>query len=1162
MSLHWIFGGSGFGKSHYVYNEIMKQSVCNPSGKYIVIVPEQFTMQTQKDMVMLSKAKGIMNIDVLSFVRLAYRALAQTKALDKPLLADEGKGMIVRRILKEHAGEWKTFGNNINRSGFVEEIKSIVTEFVQYRMDDNKYENMLNSVRDKGILSSKIEDVGLVYKYYREYMEQRYISSEELLSILADYVPESGMIKGSVVCIDGFTGFTPVQYELLRELMKVCSDIYITVTIDSRSRTFGKARPDELFYMSRTYINKCMKIAAQTGVYVEEPVWAGNSENKAWRFASNPELGLLEANIFREKPAKGLSGINDRIKVYEAANPYEEVEYCVWQIGQLIRKEELRYRDIAIITGDTDTYSRLFKDEFEKVRIPYFTDSNRSVPDNPFVDMIMSLLALVKNDFDYHSVLSLLRNGIVRDYLGFDSRMTDELDCYLLASGVRGTKLWNEPWNNNKRSRTDIDTVNEIRQRTLHVFLETCNKLRAAVTVTDYCLALYEFITAHNMSGVLKNEADRYEAAGDYIRKKEYEQIYTIVMKLMEQMTELMGGDELTLREFTEIMKTGFDEAEVGVIPPGVDTVIVGDITRTRLKDIKVLFFAGVNDGIVPQSIQSGGFLSDMERELLAENGAELAPTLRERIFNDRFYIYLALTRPSDRLYISYCAKSCGGDRLQPSPVLDDIAELYSGGYRLESGFSHWSDESGIGNDGGKSEWIDGLRKYAAGNMDENESKGWLDLHRSIIGTPGAEGILDSAFYIGNVTPLTEELAKRLYGENIEGSVSRLELFASCAYAHFLRYGLLLDKRKEYGLEIPELGTIFHTIIEEFSKRLAYTKKSWYDVDESIIGEWTSQITERICNEFGHGIMNSDARNEYMKRRIERIAAATINNLSEQMRKGKFRAESYEIQFSDAGGNSVLAIALDNGSVMKLGGRIDRLDVCEDGNTVLYKVIDYKSGNKEFDLARLYHGITMQLIVYLEAARDIEGRSHPDKLIIPAGAFYYHIDDPVVDEEENDNENDINDKINREYRMRGPVNGDNNIPCYIDSNLGSIDGGVEAGTQSDVVNVKVGKNGAYLKSSEVYSGRQFEYMMKHAREKMREAGSGICGGRIDVTPYRLDKETPCKYCEFKSVCGFDTRLSGYRYRKLDSKDEKEIWKEWEELYGGKDELSSGTEESD
>lgn len=1162
MSLYWIFGGSGYGKSHYAYNEIMKQSERNPSGKYIVIVPEQFTMQTQKDMVMLSKAKGIMNIDVLSFVRLAYRVLGQTPALDKPLLEDEGKGMVIRRILKEHAGEWKTFGSNITRLGFVEEIKSAVTEFVQYRVDDDKLERMLDGVRDKGILSFKIRDIGLVYKYYREYMEERYISSEELLSILADYVPESDMVKGSVICIDGFTGFTPVQYELLGALMKACRDVYITVTIGSGSGTFGKTRADELFYMSRTYINKCMDIAKRTGTYVNDPVWAGNGDGGAWRFTDNKELGMLEANIFRDGVCGPLMETNGCIRVYEAVNPYEETEYCVWQIGRLIREEGLRYRDIAIITGDTETYSRLFRKEFEKAGIPYFSDSNRSVPDNPFVDMILSFLSLIINDYDYHSVMALLRNGIVRDYMGFTRDMADELDCYLLACGLRGHKLWEKEWNNNKRSRTDIEIVNRARQRMEDIFGKTGEELRAAGTAIDYCRILYGFISSWNMCGILKAEAERYGRMGDYISRKEYEQIYRIVMNLLEQMAGLMGDDELTLKEYAEIMKTGFNEASVGVIPPGADTVIVGDITRTRLKDIKVLFFAGVNDGIVPNSIKSGGFLSDAEREILFENGAELAPTLRERIFNERFYIYLALTRPSDRLYVSYCMKSCSGERLQRSPVIADIAGLYEKGLSVDKGYTFWSSESGLGNDLGKSRWIDGLRKYAAGLLDGEREQEWLDLHRNMAGNPDARGMLDSAFYMGGITPLTRELAGKLYGNDIEGSVSRLELYASCAYAHFLRYGLLLGKRKEYGLEVPEIGTIFHSIIEEFSKRLEHTKKGWEDVDGHIVNEWTKQITERICGEFGHGIMNGDFRSEYMKKRIERIAVTTIRNLSEQMKKGRFRAESYEVQFNDADGHGILDIPLDGGSVMKLRGRIDRLDICEDGKNLLYKVIDYKSGAKKFDLARLYHGITMQLIVYLDAAGSIEERNHPDKIIIPAGAFYYHIDDPVVDEEEDDDENDIKEKLNRQFMMHGPVNGDNNIPCYIDCSLGSIEGGIEAGAKSDVVNVKSGKNGDYLKSSQVYSGARFEYMIRHARDKMKEAGTGISSGVIDAAPYRLEQETPCTYCEFRPVCGFDTRLPGYRFRKLAEKSEEDIWKEWEKLYGEGNKFSSGAEEGD
>lgn len=1162
MSLHWVFGGSGYGKSHYVYNEIINRSESNPSGKYIVIVPEQFTMQTQKDMVMFSKAKGIMNIDVLSFVRLAYRVLEGTNALSKPLLEDEGKGMVIRRILKEHSSEWKTFGNNINRLGFIEEVKSIVTEFIQYRMDDDKLRDMRENAKGKYILESKIDDLWRVYRYYMEYMEERYISSEELLTLLAEHVPEADMIKDSIMCIDGFTGFTPVQYELLQELLKVCKDIYITVTISRDADPFGATRIDELFHMSKTYIAKCMKLALATNTDVAEPVWTGHG-NKPWRFGEHTELAMLESGIFRDRKAVPYPGKNEHVRVYKASSPYEEAEYCLWEIRRLVRDKGLRYRDIAIITGDVETYSRLFEDAFSKTGIPCFADSNRSVLDNSLIKLLLGILQVVKKDYDYQSVMTLLRNGIVRDRLGFMNEEVDQLDNYLLAGGIRGRRAWDNVWRSNKNSRTDIDIVNDTRVRFVELFGGCSDRLKNSKTVLDYCRALYDFMAEWRLDRVLLEMAEEYGEAGDFIRKKEYEQIYRVVINLIDQMTELMGEEELSLKEFTELVTTGLSEASVGVIPPGADTIIVGDMTRTRLKDIKVLFFVGLNDGIVPKTMTSGGFLSDMERELLYENGTELAPTLRERIFNERFYIYLALTKPSDMLYLSYSERDCGVNELQPSQILADINELYTDGCSIESGYSAWNTKGRVRNDFGKSWWIEGLRKYASDKLSAEEEEKWLAIHNYYTSEVSGEEneVLDSAFFTGEVTPLSKTVAGKLYGDEIEGSVSRLELYASCAYAHFLRYGLLLKDRKEYRLELPDIGTIFHKIIEEFGRRLEHVHKDWKDMDETTIAEWTGQITERVCNEFGYGIVTSDSRNEYMKSRIARIAGASISNLSEQMRKGKFRPESYEVMFSEEGKSDVFRVMLGNGQVMKLNGRIDRLDVCELEDKLLYKIIDYKSGHNRFNMAKLYYGLTMQLIVYLDAAKDIEKKAHPDKLIIPAGAFYYHIDDPVVDESPEDADEDIKARIRKEFRMNGPVNVDNNIPVYIDSGLGT-ENGIEAGKESDVVELKVSKNGTYTKSSMAYSNRQLDYMMEHVRKKMGEFGDGITEGNIDVNPYKFEDENCCSYCEFKAVCGFDARLDGYKYRKLADKPEEEIWKEWEKLHGKEDGISAGTEEGD
>ena len=1178
MSLHWIFGGSGFGKSHYAYNKIMQQAAADKMGKYIIIVPEQFTMQTQKDMVMMSENKGIMNIDVLSFVRLAYRVFEETDVLSKPLLEDEGKSMVIKRILREHASEWKTFGSNINRMGFVEEIKSIITEFVQYRVDDEKIDAMKEGTQGRKILSAKLEDLKLVYAYYRQYMEDRYISSEELLSILADYVPETAMLKDSVLCIDGFTGFTPVQYELLAELMKVCKDIYITVTISEDTDPFGKVRQDELFCMSKKYIAKCNEIALKCGVDIDT-VWTGrcamtthdetdesmptaraNTTSTGWRFINNPELALLEKSIFRNEASAGADTFekNEKIRVYEATDVTKEVEYCVWQINNLIRENGLRYRDIAVITADVETYARLFKTEFEKVGIPVFADNNRNILDNTFVSLLLAILALVKNDYDYQSVMTLLRNGIVRDYLGFENMETDALDTYLYGCGIRGRSMWNKMWNCNKKIQADIQIVNDTRTRVIEVFGAVTDKLKNAETVLDYWRILYDFMTEWNMSGIIKSEAERYETEGNPVVKKEYDQIYRIVINLIDQMIELMGDEKLDLREFTELVKLGFTEASVGVIPPGVDNIIVGDITRTRLKDIKVLFFVGVNEGSVPKTIKSGGFLSDMERELLAEGGAELAPTLRERIFNERFYIYLALTRPSDKLFISYCKKGAGAGELQPSSIIADIKELYGEDFVTDSGYGAWSLDAHLANDKGKTWWIEGLRKYAGTDKEEIDED-WLNLHNEKIKTEKNKDMLDSAFYKGEITPLTKDIAKKLYGEDISGSASRLELYASCAYAHFLRYGLKLEARKEYALEVPDMGTIFHKVIEEFSIRLEQKGKDWQDVTEEEITTWTGQIAEHACSEFGHGILNSDARNAYIKKRITRIAAATIENLSEQMKHGKFKAESYEVRFSSAD-EDTFTYDIDENAVLKLTGRMDRLDVYEDDEKVLYKVIDYKSGKPSFSLQKLYYGLNMQLVVYLMAAEGIEKKMHPDKLVIPAGTFYYYIDDPIVDEEMTDDETKIAAKLRKKHRMEGVANKDKHIPCYIDHNLGDVENGLTAGADSDVISAKVTSTGAFGANSSLYKTEQFDYMMAHTDDKIKEFGEGIINGNIAMEPYKLEKDTPCGYCEYKSICRFDARLSGNAYNKLENKEEIEIWDEWREKYGKEDRVSAGTEE--
>ena len=489
-------------------------------------------------------------------------------------------------------------------------------------------------------------------------MDKRYISAEEILELLTRYASESKLLQGSVICIDGFTGLTPVQYVLLGELLKVCRDVYITVTIDNKEDFMAASEQFELFYMSKTYINKVLKIARDNKVEIADIHQTGRGDRlMPWRWTQESELARLEHGLYRSSLADttDYEPLDDNVRsvyLYEAAGPYEEAEYIVWKIRQIIREDNLRYRDMAVVTGDMNLYGRLLHEELTRAGIPCFIDNNKSVLTNALVDMIRALLSACDGRYMQDSIISFLRNGLVRDYLGFEQENTDILENYLIASGIKGAKRWGKEWSSKRADEQTLQVVNEYRVRVNELLKPIIEELGKCKTVLDYSKTLYTFLADNNIQEAIDEKAAEYEQKGMSIEKKEYDQIYGIVIRLIDQMATLMGDEQVSLSDYRALLETGFSEASVGIIPPGIDCIMVGDIERTRLKDIKILFFAGVNDGIIPKAVKTGGFLSDIEREILLQQGAELAPTTRERIYNERFYLYLNVTKPSERLYL------------------------------------------------------------------------------------------------------------------------------------------------------------------------------------------------------------------------------------------------------------------------------------------------------------------------------------------------------------------------------------------------------------------------------------------------------------------------------------------------------------------------------
>ncbi len=1152
MSLQFIFGNSGAGKSYTLFRSVIEDSIRHPDQSYLVIVPEQFTMQTQKELVRLHPDGGILNIDILSFQRLAYRVFEETGTRVGKVLEETGKNLVLRKIAQERKGELKVLGGNLKKMGYISEIKSLISELTQYAVTEEALADFLEKSKEKPHLYYKLCDVQVLYKAFHAYLADQYITAAELLEVLCRVAERSQMIRESVIVLDGFTGFTPIQNKLMQKLMLYAKKVMVTVTIDERENPYHVEGEHQLFYLSKKTVAGLKRLAQEVNVREEEPIWVHPGEKS--RFAAGGELWWLEQNLFRlrwqrypqaAQPDTQTSSdyaaerkVEDKvtpnqISLHVLKNPEEEVAWAAGRIRELIREKHYHYRDFALITGDMESYSPVLERILADYEIPCFLDNKRSILKNPFVEFIRALLEIAEQDFSYESVFRYLRSGLS----GMESEEVDLLENYVLALGVRGAKRWEERFIRSYKGLTEeeLEQIDGYRARVAEDLLPFVKiQRKKAVDVRTRTTALYELIAKKGIQGRLAVFEERFKREHNEVLAKEYHQIYGILMDLLDKLVDLLGEEELTIREYTEILEAGFAEVRVGVIPPGVDQVMAGDMERTRLKDVKVLFFLGVNEGSVPKNMSRAGLLSDMEREQLRISGMELAPTAREQGYIQRFYLYLNLTKPSDQLYLSCTLLDNGGKALRPSYLMNVMKRLFP---ELELKQEKVQRENGLPRTEreGVRLLIEGLKEYREGRG----SAQFYELYRWYAKQERYEEkltqLLDGAFSAHQDTKLGKAVAHALYGTVLENSVTRLEQYAACAYAHFLMYGLKLSEREQYEFAPVDMGNIFHETLEAFSKKLDASDYTWKTLPREVADEWVEECLASLTIDYGNTVLNSSARNNYMIRRMARILKRTVWALGEQIRKGMFTPENYEISFSGVSDLESIHIELSPEEQLKLRGRIDRVDTCEDAEHVYVKVIDYKSGTMSFQLLALYHGLQLQLVIYLNAAMELMKKEHPDKEVLPAGVLYYQIQDPVLDMD--GEEADVTARVLEKLKPNGLINGDPEIIKRLDQSMPG---------RSQVLPIAYNKDGSLRAGSPVASGEQFAALSRYVNRKIQKIGSEVLDGRMDVNPYELKGKTACDYCAYSGVCGLDSKTEGFHRRRLPVFGDDEIWKRIEE----------------
>ena len=1105
MSLQFIIGNSGAGKSYIAYQNIIREAVDHPEKMYYVIVPEQFTMQTQKTLVEMHPQKGILNIDVLSFERLAYRIFEEVGGDTRKVLEETGKNMVLQKLVQVNQKKLIYLKNQMKKPGYLDEVKSLISEFMQYEIHEEEMDKMLADAEDKPLLQMKLRDVAILYQAFREYLSDHFMTAEEVLEVLAREIPFSQKLKGSVIVLDGYTGFTPIQHTVIRELLKVCERMSVTVTMDVREKLSGRGKPHELFYMSHRMIRSLAEFTKD----MDDPIWVKPGADS--RFAERPALAFLEQNLFRYH-RKTYEAEQNEVQIFSAGNPQKELEETARRICRLVREKEYRYGQIAVITGNLEEYGSIARHVFDDAGIPFFVDEKHSVLMNPFVEYLRAALEMVVQGFSYESVFRYLRCGMS----DISRHETDLLENYVIALGIRGFQKWKEKW---VRIYRDMDPasvmeINQIREQ----FTEEVGDFAEGFsgrkkTIKEYSKCLYEFIVKSHVQEKLKQQELIFKNQGARAMEKEYAQIYGIVMELLDKMVSILGEETVSPEEFRQLFETGMAQAKVALIPPGIDQVLIGDMERTRLKDVRTLFFVGVNEGCIPKNTESGGILTEMDRDFLDSQGIELAPGPKELMNMQRFYLYLNLTKPCESLCLSYSQSTGKGEAAGPAFLIRTIQMLFPN-IRTERA-EEPDNQLNLLETPNTS--VDYLLENLTDEEKRNNNPLFAELYSWYLNSPKyrtmTERLRDAAFLCKPTDQISKSVAKALYGEVSPNGATRLERFSACAFAHFLKYGLEITERAEYEFRAMDMGNIIHQALEDFAAELNHRRLKWSDLADRERDEIADACLDKVAADYGNTILQSSARNHYMIERTRRILRRTVWALQEQLKNGQFQPEGFEVSIG--------------------GGRIDRLDVMKEDDKVYVKIIDYKTGNTSFDLVSIYYGLQMQLVVYMDAAIQAEKKKHEGCEVRPAGIFYYNVKDPMLQKELEDDLDELNPEIFKKLKMNGLVMKDDHVIECLDKTTVSLP-------------LSYTTKGTLRKGASVADETQFALLDEYVKKKITDIRESIMDGNAEVAPYEMGNRNACTYCPYQGTCGFDRKIPGYEFRRLKQFADEEIWKAFAE----------------
>ncbi len=1075
-----IIGRAGSGKTQKIIQEILADT--KPLGSpLILLTPEQATFQYEK--LLLERQPGMLQIQVLSFPRLAGQILQETGGAMRIHIGELGRQMLLRRLVQKNQEQLTVLGRSARQKNFSRVLAKAIGELKNYAVDYADLQKFTQ--QHPGLLNQKLNDLALLYQNLEEILGQHYTDPEDYLNLLIQQIPASGFLEQAKIWVDGFKSFTQQELRILTALQAKSRQLTLSLCLDPRR----SLKSEDLFY-SVQQTRQALKPIEETLVLSGNP-----------RFHSSPALAYLEANYdtfaaapFAEDPA-------NQLEIAAATSLQAEIEGAIGKIEELVRNRGWQWRDIMILVRDLKPYQDLIKPLFAEAQIPYFLDQKETVLYHPLVELLNCVLEIARKNWSYEPVFRYLKT----DFSQLGRNEVDLLENLVLAKNIRS---WRKQWDFPEQPEAESwrqQVVQELETTVLELQKPDLTGQEIIHIVYNFCLEL----------GVPQRLQEWQETArkqeADYQEASEQKQIWDLLVGLWEEMGQALGQEKLSLAEFADILNSGLESLNLGFIPPALDQVIVGVLDRSYTSEVKAVLILGAGENVLPARLADNGFFSDAEREQLAADGLKLGKSKRCRIWEEQFLIYQALSRASHYLYLSYPLADQEGQNLYPSPLI----------LRLKKMFPHLQEnilrDEPLGSLAEQMKYLTCPGRclgYLGNKLKDLQEKGlepeplWQEVYVWLKNSKRWQEALQQMekgiFFTNEVPDLQPELRQACYGRRLYSSITRLEKYGACPFSYFLNYTLKLQERSIYSFKAPEIGNLFHRVLQKYFQLLPDDPDSWGKMSVAEITDLLQQIMQ------DPDLQPDNSREQGLMRRLQRQLLRTLLIMREHFRQGEFWPAALELDFSNSSWSEEIV----------LSGKIDRLDLAEQENEHFIRVLDYKSSRREWEQKLYEQGIDLQLPVYLKIGQELYQKKQKHA-IRPAGMFYLTVEDPLLSI--TDPEKFSEQERLKAHKLQGVLLEDEQVIRLMDR---------EIEKSSLLLPVALTSKGI-KQSSKVLSKVDFQQLLDSVPQIIEKLGQNIRAGRIMIQPYRYKEQKACRFCPYHAVCQFDPIFACNDYKQID-----------------------------